>query len=55
VAEVKPVSYEVKQTPAEEGGYYRVPEVQETPVYSAFEIMQSRMPLTRKPFDEDTF
>ena len=32
---------------------YRAQQPQETPVYSAFETMQSRLPLTRKPFDSD--
>ena len=34
-------------------GYYKVHVPQETPVYSAFEAMQNRMPLTRKPFDSE--
>ena len=28
-------------------------EVIETPARSSFELMQSRLPLTRRPFDED--
>ena len=48
----EPSAYIPVSSPA--SGYYKVHVPQETPVYSAFETMQSRLPLTRKPFDEES-
>ena len=48
---VKPVA-QVQELHASED-LYKIPQPQETPVYSAFETMQSRLPLVRRPFDTD--
>ncbi|MCD8377402.1 MAG: hypothetical protein LUB59_01290, partial [Candidatus Gastranaerophilales bacterium] len=34
-------------------GVYNYPAAQEVPVSSSFEMFQSRLPLTRKPFDDE--
>ncbi len=33
---------------------YKAAAPQETPVYNSFESLQNRLPLTRRPFDDDS-